>query len=238
MTPTAREDHLIDTFVTLSGSLMDEYGVVDVLQTLVDRSVAIFDAAGAGILLADEGDRLEVMASTSERSEFVELMHLRAGEGPCVEAITTGEVVSVQDVAEIAERWPRFAELARGAKYQSMHAIPMGLRGTTIGSLNLFRAEPGELNEADAAAAQALSAVATISILQDRRIREADLSRAQLQSALASRVVIEQAKGYLARTQQVDPDTAFKSLREHARSTSARLQEVAERVLAGELELH
>jgi transcriptional regulator with GAF, ATPase, and Fis domain len=237
MTASAREDHLIETFVTIAGSLMGEYGVVDVLQTLVDRSVAIFDAAGAGILLADDHDGLEVMASTSERSEFMELMHLRAGEGPCVEAITTGEVVSVQDVTEIEQRWPRFAELARGAKYASIHAIPMGLRGTTIGSLNLFRTQPGELNAADAAAAQALSDVATISILQERRIRETDAGRAQLQRALDSRVVIEQAKGYLSRTQSVDPDVAFQRLRAHARSTSARLHDVAERVIAGELEL-
>jgi transcriptional regulator with GAF, ATPase, and Fis domain len=237
MTGSTREDHLVETFVAIAGSLMEDYGVIDVLQTLVDRSVAIFDAAGAGILLADEDERLEVMASSSERSEFMELMHLRAGEGPCVEAITTGQVVSVRDVGEIQERWPRFAELARGAKYASIHAIPMGLRGTTIGSLNLFRTSTGELNEADAAAAQALSDVATVSILQDRRVREADIGRAQLQRALDSRVVIEQAKGYLARTQKVDPDTAFQQLRQHARSTSAHLHDVAARVIAGELEL-
>lgn len=234
--PGAREDRLIEAFVSITDSLIGDYDVVAVLQTLVERCVDIFDAAGAGVLLADDHDRMEVIASTSERDEFMELMHLRAGEGPCIEAITTGQVVSVADTEEIQERWPRFAELARAAKYSSIHAIPLGVRGVTIGSLNLFRVAPGELNEKDAAAAQALSDVATISVLQDRRAREAEVNREQLQRALDSRVLIEQAKGYLASTEGIDPDAAFHRIREYARSTSSRLDAVAARVIAGELD--
>lgn len=237
MTPRTREDQLVGTFVALADSLVDDYDVVDVLQHLVEDCTELFDAVAAGILLLSRTGNLEVIVSTSERSEFVGLMQLRVGQGPCVEAVTTGKVVSVSDIDEAAHRWPAFAADARRSGFSSIHAIPMRLRDSTLGSLNLFRDDTGAMNAADATAAQALADVATISILQQRIVEDSSIAQSQLQRALDSRVVIEQAKGYLAQRRDLDMDAAFSLIRSHARSTRTRLGEVAAQVIAGQLEL-
>ncbi|MBF4603393.1 ANTAR domain-containing protein [Curtobacterium sp. VKM Ac-2884] len=236
MAPT-RERRLIDTFVTLTDTLVDEYDVVDLLQNLVDSVVDIFDASAAGILLANQHQELEVVASTSERSSFVGLLQLDAGEGPCVECFATGRPVSVSDQAEMQRRWPIFAAASAESGYASVHAIPMRLRDTTLGSLNLFRETEGALNRDDALAAQALTDVATISILQQRTLQHAALTQAQLQRALDSRVVIEQAKGFVAYTHSVDTEAAFELLRQYARSNQERLADVARAIVERRLVL-
>ena len=237
MTGPTRELQLLGTFVTLADSLVDDFDVVDLLQRLVDECISLFDAAAAGILLLSPAHELEVIVSTSERSELVELMQLRVGAGPCVEAATTGKVVSVDDIDAISDRWPAFAADARASGFSSIHAIPLRLRDSTLGSLNLLRDEPGALNAADAAAAQALADIATISILQQRLVEESELAQAQLQRALDSRVVIEQAKGYLAQRRNIDMDEAFARIRSHARSTEARIGVIAADIIAGRLVL-
>lgn len=232
-----REDQLLQTVSTLADSLVDDFDIVDLLQHLVEESARIFDAAEAGILLVGPRGVLEVIASTSERSEFIGLLQLRAGEGPCVEAIRTGEVVSVEDLNNIADRWPLFAVDAHKSGFSSLHAIPMRLRDSVIGSVNLFRDRTGELNRADAAAAKTLADIATISILQQRLVEEAVIAQGQLQRALDSRVVIEQAKGYIAQSHGLDMEQAFALIRRHARSTQKRLSDVAAEIISRRLTL-
>lgn len=227
-----RERRLIETFVALTDTLVDDYDVVEVLQHLVDSMVELFDAAAAGILLVNADQELEVLASTSERSELLGLLQLNAGEGPCVTCVDTGRTVSVRDPEEMARRWPAFAAASAASGYASVHAIPMRLRDTTLGSLNLFRETEGALNRQDAVAAQALTDVATISILQQRTLEHATTTQLQLQRALDSRVVIEQAKGFVAHTHQVDTDEAFGMLRRHARANRLLLADVARGVIA------
>jgi GAF domain-containing protein len=236
MTQT-REHRLLDTFVSLTDTLVADYDVLDLLQRLVDESTELFDAAAAGILLVNDDQVLEVVASTSERSNFIGLLQLNAGEGPCVEAFATGRAVSVVDTAEMERRWPRFAAASQESGYASVHSIPLRLRDTTLGSMNLFRETEGALNEDDARAAQALTDVATISILQQRVVEHATVAQEQLQRALDSRVVIEQAKGFLAHTRQVDMDEAFRILRNHARSNQTPLGDVARAVISRDLTL-
>jgi transcriptional regulator with GAF, ATPase, and Fis domain len=236
MAPT-REHRLVDTFVSLTDTLVDDYDVVDLLQNLVDSAVDLFDAAAAGILLVNQTQELEVMASTSERSSFVGLLQLNAGEGPCVECFATGRPVSVSNTAEMEERWPRFAAMSKESGFASVHAIPLRLRDTTLGSLNLFRETEGPLNQEDALAAQALTDVATISILQQRTLEHASVTQQQLQRALDSRVVIEQAKGFVAHTHQIEMDAAFTLLRQYARSHQMPLAEVASAVVQRRLVL-
>lgn len=238
MTPTStREQHLVQTFVALADSLVSDFDVVDVLQHLVDECVSLFDASAAGILLHSHSNGLELAVSTNERSALVAHRQLRAEAGPSVEAAMTGDVVPVDDVRRIAERWPGFATEALSAGFLSTHSLPMRLRETTLGSLTLFRERPGTLNAPDATAARALADIATVSILQQRLVEESELAQAQLQRALDSRVVIEQAKGYLARRDDIDLDTAFARIRGHARATQTRIGVVAEEVIAGRLSL-
>jgi transcriptional regulator with GAF, ATPase, and Fis domain len=231
MTGETRERLLVETFVTLADTLVDDYDIVELLDGLVERCSEILAATDAGILLPGRDGRLEVVASTSERSRLIGLFQLGAGEGPCVEAYETGRSVTVDNIAATYARWPRFATLAAELRYESMHAIPLRLRKETIGSLNLFRESTGGFSDDDRVAARALADVATIGILHERSLRESDIARTQLQHALDSRVVIEQAKGVIAHTENVDMDTAFRLIRARARNRSMRLSEVARQIV-------
>ncbi|RKT36864.1 GAF domain-containing protein [Microbacterium sp. AG1240] len=232
-----REEHLLRTATKLSDSLDAQFDIARLLQLLVDDCTELFDANAAGVLLATPGVGWQVSASTSERSELVGLLQCRVGEGPSVEAALTGDVVSVPDLRHITDTWPRFAVDAHRSGYASLYAIPMRLRGAVVGSLTLFRDQTGDLNHADATAAKTLADIATISVLQSRRTEESAMAQRQLQRALDSRVVIEQAKGYVAFSHDIDMDAAFRLLRMHARSTQTPISAVAAEVIAGRLTL-
>lgn len=232
-----RESLLVRAFVSLADSLVADYDIIGLLQTLVDQSTLLFDAAAAGITLGPDDQHLQVIVSSSEESRLIGLMQIRAGEGPCVEAVTTGEVVSVVDREEIAVRWPVFASALERSNYVAVHAIPLRLRGQTIGSLNLFRDHEGALNTEDAVAAQALADVATISVLQERIIHDGNIVKNQLQRALDSRVLIEQAKGVLSQTHRLDMDAAYRLLRHQSRSTQTSMSLIAAGVIDGSINI-
>jgi len=227
----SREKRLASAFVALADTLVAGYDVVDLLQTLVDTTAEIFDASAAGLMLVDEAGDLSVVASTSERRDLVDLMQLRLGYGPSVECYRTGEVVAIPDVDQDQARWPDFNAGALALGFQSVFVFPLRLRGTIIGSLTLFRASASAMSPEDISIAQGLADVATIGILHERAIRESDLAKEQLQRALNSRVVIEQAKGVLAQTNSIDMDEAFALLRTYARSNGFKLHDVAERIV-------
>jgi GAF domain-containing protein len=233
-----RERLLADAFVGLADTLVDDYDVIDVLDRLVGYSVSLLAADAAGILLVDLQGRLRVVASSSEESDWTELMQIQADEGPCVECVRTGGPVTVTDLDAAADRWPRLTAALRARdrdgsdRYRSVHALPLRLRGEAIGGLNLFHTRPGPLPEADLRLGQALADIATIGILQERTIREGEVLTQQLQHALNTRVVIEQAKGVLAQLGSVPMDIAFEHLRRHARRNNTLLGEVARRVVA------
>ena len=230
-----REAMLTRTLVELADTLVADFDVVELLTLLTDRCVDVLDVEAAGIMLmAPEGD-LRVMASSSETMRVLELFELQSHEGPCLDCYRTGRPVVNQDLATIDGRWPRFAVEALAAGFHSVHAIPMGLRGTILGALNLFHIEPGDMRQADIDAAQALADVATIAILQHRAAVEAQVVNQQLQHALNTRVVIEQAKGMLAERAGLNMEQAFAQLRNHARSHNRRLVDVANDLISGAL---
>jgi GAF domain-containing protein len=233
---TAREALLIEAFVGLADTLVDDYDVIDVLDRLAGYSVQLLAAEAAGIMLADAQSALRVVASTNEQSEWMELLQLEADEGPCVECFHAGAPVSVGDLADAAARWPQVvAALRQRGAYGSVHALPLRLRGQAIGTLNLFHGAPGPLPAADLALGQALADVATIGILQERAIRRGEVLAEQLQAALNSRVIIEQAKGVLAHRGNLTMAEAFDRLRGYARNHNARLSEVARKVVETDL---
>ena len=224
-------------FVTLADTLVAGYDVVDLLQTLVDTCADLLDASAAGLMLADPAGELAVVASTSEKSRLVETMQLSSGFGPCVQCFSTGAPVTVSDVAELGDEWPGFREAALEQGFRSVHGVPLRLRGNVIGTLNLFRTTTGALSDEDLSVAQGLADVATIGILQERAIREADIAKNQLQHALDSRVLIEQAKGVIAYMRDVDMDEAFQTLRSYSRNNGLNLRDVAELVVNRSLAL-
>ena len=232
----ARETLLARTLVQLADTLVDDFDVVDLLTLLAHRCVEMLDVSAAGLMLvAPEGD-LRVVASSSEEMRVVELFELQSQDGPCPDCYRTGEPALHEDLAGEDQPWARFGPVALAAGFRSVHALPMRLRGVTIGALNLFRTETGSLNADDVLAAQALADIATIAILQNGRTLAAHELNAQLESALASRIVIEQAKGMIAERRRIPVDDAFTELRSHARNHNLRLADVARSTVAGTLD--
>jgi len=230
-----REESIVRTLVELADSLVADFDVVELLTRLTDRCVDVLGVGAAGLLLvAPEGD-LRVMASSSEAMRVLELFELQSGEGPCPDCYRTGRPVVNHDLATVDGRWPRFTTEAIALGFHSVHALPMRLRGTVIGALNLLHLEPGEMQPADVHAAQALADVATIAILQHRAALEAQLMNERLQDALNSRIAIEQAKGMVAEHDGLDMENAFAKLRNHARNHNLRLVEVAQDIVRGTL---
>jgi GAF domain-containing protein len=230
-----QNDHealLMRAFIELADTLVDDYDVIDALDRLVAHSVALLSAAAAAIMLLDPRGQLHTVASSSEESDWTELMQIQADQGPCVDCVRTGEPVTVTDLDDAAGRWPELTiALAGRGSYRSVHALPLRLRGQAIGGLNLFHTRPGPLPEADLRLGQALADIATIGILQERAIRHGEIVTEQLQAALNSRVVLEQAKGVLAQQGTLTMDTAFDRLRRYARGHNLLLGEVARRVI-------
>jgi GAF domain-containing protein len=237
MSDASREAVIVDAFATLADSLVAGFDVIELLQTLVETCRRVLDVEEAGILLADDLGDLEVVASTSEASTLVETMQLDARSGPCWTCFTTAEPVLLPDVDVDAGRWPEFVVVAREQGFRSVHAVPLRLRGTVIGTLNLLGSVVGVLGERDVRVAQALADVATIGILQERALRESSLVQQQLQGALDTRVVIEQAKGVVAHVRGVSTDEAFVLIRRHARDNRLKLADVAQQLVARELTL-
>jgi len=231
---TVRQAELNRTFVELADTLVNHFDVTEFLHTLASRCVELFAVDAAGLMLADERGTLRVVGSSNEQTRMLELFEIQSHEGPCPDSYRTGQTVIEEDL-EHAQRWPLFREEALGAGFRAALAVPMRLRDDIIGALNLFRAQPGGLDQDDLTACRALADVATIALIQERALREARLLSDQLQAALNSRVVIEQAKGVLAALANVDMDTAFKLLRGHARANNLLLASVARDVTEGRL---
>lgn len=226
---------LARTFVELADTLVDDFDVVELLTMLAHRCVELLDVAAAGLMLVSAEGDLRIVASSSEEMHLVEVFELQSQEGPCLDCFRTGEPSLHEDLTEESSRWPKFGPVALAAGFRSVQALPMRLRGKTVGALNLFRTESGALDETDIATAQALADVATIAILQHRAAIQAHLVVDQLNHALHSRVVIEQAKGILAQRAGLNMEAAFLWLRKYARNHNELLVDVAEKIIDGKL---
>jgi GAF domain-containing protein len=234
----AREGRVVAAFVEMAETLVADYDVVDVLHRLVEHTVELLDAAAAGLMLSDQRGSLQVLASSTEAARLLELFQLQADEGPCLDSYRTGEPVLVDDISATTtgRRWPSFAREAHRQGFASVHAVPLRLRGDVIGALNLFGHHTGSLPTADLRLAQALADTATIGILQERAIRRGEVLTEQLQTALNSRVIIEQAKGVLAHAGNLDMDLTFAVLRDYARHHSTRLSDIATQLATATLD--
>lgn len=233
----SREKQLARAFVNLADTLVEDYDVADLLHRLVTDCVGVLEIEAAGLLLADQRGRLQVLASSTERARLLELFQLQNDDGPCLECYRTAEPVLVEDLRTVGQRWPRFATEAMRDGFRSVTAVPLRLRSETIGALNLFGSQPGHLTPDDLEIARGLADIATIGILQERAIRRNEVLTEQLQTALNNRVIIEQAKGVIAQVgDELDMDDAFKILRKFARDTNTRLGDAAAKIANGEVD--
>ena len=231
MTTTPRETRVLNAVVTLVDSLLDGFDVVELLTDLTERCTQLLDVAAAGLLLAGPGGHLHLMAATSEQSRELELFQLQSEEGPCLDCYAAGQPVTVADLSAEDQRWPRFVSAASEAGFASVHAIPMRAAGMRLGALGLFSNNPGHLNDADLLVAQTLAHVACVALLQEHSLTPATVMP-RLRSALADRVVVEQAKGYLREALDVSIPEAFVLLRSYARTHSDHLTEVSRRLIS------
>ena len=233
---TSREHRLADVFVALADTLVGGFDVVGLFDDLAAACVDLLEVSAAGLMLVDPAGQLRVMASSSERSRDLELLEIQNDAGPCLDCYRRGRAVLVGDIADDLERWPRFSDEAIRVGFGSVYALPLRLREETIGALNLFHQEPNGVSEADLRLAQALADVATIGILQQRAVQQSSDLAEQLQTALNSRLIIEQAKGVLAEREQTDMAEAFDLLRGYSRRKRTKLSDAARAVVAGELD--
>jgi transcriptional regulator with GAF, ATPase, and Fis domain len=226
-----REGTLVHAFVALADTLVDDYDVVEFAQQLVEHCVALLEADAVGLLLDDLRGGLQVLASTSEQTRLLELLQVQSDAGPCLQAYRSGQQVLIEDLRADTARWPEFAARADREGFRAVFAIPLRLRTERIGAMNLFRTQSRMMSESDLLVAQALADVATIGILHQRVLVHGALVNAQLQTALNSRVVIEQAKGVLSERAGLDMDQAFIELRTRARNTNQHLSDTARAVI-------
>jgi GAF domain-containing protein len=161
------------------------------------------------------------------------MFELQANEGPCLDCFISGEPIVNLELSALDDRWPRFARRAVVDGFHSVHALPMHLRGITVGALNMFRVDTGSLHEEDVLVAQALADVATIAIIQHQASVSAAVLNSQLSEALNSRIIIEQAKGKVSEASGLDMDRSFQRIRNHARNHNLRLTELARGIAEG-----
>jgi hypothetical protein len=227
---TPRETRVLDAVVTLVDSLLDDFDVVELLTDLTERCTQLLDVTAAGLLLADPRHHLHLMAATSDASRELELFQLQSEEGPCLDCYATGHPVTVAALPTEEQRWPRFVPAATEAGFASVHAVPMRAAGTTLGALGLFGSGAGHLDDADLLVAQTLAHVASVAIVQEHPPTAVTVTP-RLGSALNSRIVVEQAKGFVRESLDVSIPEAFRLLRSYARTRNVHLTEVARRLL-------
>ena len=233
----SREQRLAGVFVELADTLVADFDVIDFLHTLTERSVELLHADAAGLILVDPRGQLQVLASTTDQARVLELFELQDAQGPCLDCYRTGQPVVNIDLAEVVARWPCFEAATTAAGFRSVHALPLRLRGQVIGAMNLFCRDRSSLSDDEVSVGQALADIATIGLLQERTVRHSEIVAEQLQGALNSRVLIEQAKGVLAERSGVHIDEAFALLRTYARSNGSQLTAVATAVISGSVTL-
>jgi GAF domain-containing protein len=225
---TVSSERLAAIFVEVADTLVDDFDLIEFLHMLGDRAADLVGAAAAGLVMADQRGRLEFMAGSNENVKLVELFQLRTQQGPCLEAFRTGRPVINVDLRAAAPLWPRFAPWAAAAGFQSVHAFPLRAHGQVIGAMNVFGAtKGGDFTGADVPIMQALADVAAIALLQERAVRRGEALTEQLQGALDSRIVIEQAKGAVAQAKGITVDEAFDIIRSYARCHNRKLTDIA-----------
>jgi GAF domain-containing protein len=235
MSTVTREEKISDAFVTMTGALMKNYDIVDLLSTLLSQSTEILDMEAGGILLVDAAGELELVASTSEEAQVVETIIIAAGAGPCINCYKAGAAVSVADIRTDSDEWPKFRETALREGFRSTYAVPMRIRDEVIGVMNLLSTTPGPLSERDGAIAQSLADIAVLGILHERNFRNPHGVGEQLHLALDTRILVEQAKGVLAHGEAMSMTDAFQTLRGYARRHDLTLRAVAEAIVYRQL---
>ncbi len=234
---SASDRRVREVFIELSDTLVDDFDIIDFLDRLAARCSELLGVSACGILLADHHGVLNLVAASSEQARMVELTQLQNLEGPCLDAFHNGRPVQHADLRHPDPRWPRFSAAAVAVGYLSVQALPMRLGDNVLGAVNLLSEVTGPLSDDTVALGQALADAATIGIVHQRAQARQEIITEQLQAALNSRILIEQAKGFLTHSLGLGVDEAFAVLRAYARANNRRLTDVANDIVQGHLTL-
>ena len=208
-----------------------------VLERLASYCTELLPVHGVGVLLKTATGGLEAATANTEAGAIVEKAEAELGEGPCTDALASGEQVLAPDLERCAERWPRFVPLALDGGIRAIHGLPLTARGETLGSVDLVALEVLNLSATELATAQMLADVTVAYLVNIRAFEDKSALADQLQRALDSRIVIEQAKGVLSERRGLTVTDAFEVLRTYARSNGQKLHDVAAALVRGELDL-
>jgi hypothetical protein len=227
-----REARLAAAFFELSDIHNRDFDMTSYAHLLAGHSVQLLNVDAAGLLLSEEDGQLEATGATTDAARLLQLIQLRLDEGPGIDSVRTQRPVSVPDLRS-DPRWGAFRTAVLNAGFAAVHAVPMQVRGDVIGSMSLFRRRAGGLSEDDLALGESLVHVATNCMLLNRAVGKGEKLSGQLQTALNTRVAIEQAKGILAERRGSTLDSAFELMRAFARHDRRQLTEVAHAVING-----
>jgi GAF domain-containing protein len=220
-------------FVTLAEAAVVGGDVGRTLLELCQRCVALFDITTArAVLLDDKAQVAQSAAAPLESLPAAELME-DCPDGPYQQCLRTGQRGSVADLALVRDSTAmKFVAHARRHGIASAHALPMHSCGVNHGILALLSTAPDTVTTDDTDLAQALADAAAAGIGQQRALHRTHTLAKQLQQALDSRVIIEQAKGALGHYAGTTPDQAFTALRDYARAHNQPLHELARQILS------
>lgn len=230
-----REVILARAFADLAGALVGEVPAGEWLRRLTGHCVDLFSGVGCAVLLTDARESPQLSAASPETAETLALLELPHEQGPGGDCVRTGQPVWSGDLAADAGRWPRWAPPAVARGVRSVHATPLRTADTAIGALTLFGAARGCVPDGDRRVVRALADAATLTVLQQRHTAHTVQVNTQLQTALSSRVRIEQAKGIIAQASAVSVDEAFQILRHHCRTTNTKLTVLVGNLIDGQI---
>jgi GAF domain-containing protein len=220
------------TLQELTGLLVEEAPFEVLLEQLLElTSRAITSSAAVSVTVVGDLGGYVTAASTCPAAERIDALQYELQEGPCVDALETGRRHHLRDLAE-PERWPAFRARARAHGFGTVLSVPLVAGGTAVGALNVFAEGPDGLEEPDVFLAERIAAPAAATLANARAYRRALRLGEQLQEALESRAVIEQAKGLLMGIERIDADEAFERLRQISQRTNVKVRDVAVRLLA------
>ena len=224
------ESLYLKTLAEFTKTLLTSYDVDTMLGELTARLTGVLQLAGSGVSLARDG-RLAFVMGLPERVVALEEEQIARQDGPCVESYRRSEVIAVDDLAAHGERWPHYAQVAEQVGIRAVAGIPMTLEDQRVGALNLYSTDVRAWSPRDLSAAQVMAHMATAYLINASMYENKRRLSEQLQQALDSRVVIEQAKGVLANEHGIGMDEAFERIRRHARSHGATVRAVSEAVV-------
>lgn len=228
----ADSETLMETLAGFARNLTGRYGINEVLLDLAERVTEVLDLAGVGVALRQD-ERISFAAASREWIAELERVQERTQQGPCIEAIRSGRVVTLDDLGRLdgGESWPEYREAAARSQIRAVAGIPMLADGDPIGAVSLYNSLPRAWDGADLQAAQVLADIATCYLVHASRLHQQRRMAEQLRYALDSRIVIEQAKGIVAASDGIGVDEAFQRIRKYARDHNAQLRAVASAVV-------